>query len=343
MLSGYNYRAKWCKELLVGEKILIFADMKKTLYIATIALGALLAIAGFGGCGNRKTSDAKTNAPRQFVPVTLPSTITDPEAQRIYLCEHYWDKIDLADSTFFAEIDTMQMVQAYMAWVGRLMDPNDGTYVAKFMDKAAKYPHSLRYFSMLAEKVLYDPNSPLRSDELYIPVLQAQVASQWLDKYEKLSPQYNLDLALQNRIGKPANDFRYTMGSGRSGMLYGIKAKYTLIFFNNPGCTMCKTIREAICASPLLTEMIDNGTIKVLALYPDELLDEWHAYREHIPSNWINSYDKGTVIRNKNLYDLKAIPSLYLLDAEKRVLIKDSTEVGFVEFVIAQAEEMLKN
>ncbi len=312
--------------------------MKRTLYITIIAIAATFAVMGCGGRTRKADTTPKPKVPRVFVPALIPSAITSPEERRIYMCEHYWDRVNLADSTLFAEIDTMQMVEAFMGWVGNYMDPNDGRYVAKFMEKAAKYPHSLRYFSMLAEKVLYDPNSPLRSDELYIPVLQAQVESEWLDKYEKLSPQYNLDLALKNRIGRPANDFRYTMGSGRSGTLYGIKAKYTLIFFNNPGCTMCKTIREAICASPLLTEMIDNGTIKVLALYPDELLDEWQAYREHIPSKWINSYDKGTVIRNKNLYDLKAIPALYLLDAEKRVLIKDSTEVGYVEYVIANIE-----
>lgn len=315
-----------------------FADMKKTISTIFTLLVATLVIVGCGGRSTSGGAAVNVKAPRQFVPALIPSAITDPEARRVYICEHYWDKVNLADSTFFAEIDTVQMVQAFMAWVGNYMDPNDGTFVAKFMTKAAQYPHSLRYFSMLAEKVLYDPNSPLRSDELYIPVLQAQVESPLLDKYEKLAPQYNLNLALQNRIGHKANDFRYTVGSGRSGSLYGIRAKYTLIFFNNPGCTMCKTIREAICSSQMLTEMIDRGEMKVLALYPDELLDEWHAYREHIPSNWINSYDKGTVIRNKNLYDLKAIPALYLLDAEKRVLIKDSTDVGFVEFVVNNLE-----
>ena len=76
---------------------------------------------------------------------------------------------------------------------------------------------------------------------------------------------------------------------------------------------------------------------------PDELLDEWHAYKEHIPLKWINSYDKGTVIRNKNLYDLKAIPALYLLDAEKRVIVKDSTEVGFIEYMIANIEGLVPN
>lgn len=308
--------------------------MKKSIYTILILLVAVMSI-GCGGRAVKQNQSTKVKAARVFVPAIIPSSISDPEARRQYMCEHYWDKLNLADSTFFAEIDTVQMVEAFMAWVGNYMNPNDGSYVEKFMVKAGQYPHSLRYFAMLAEQVLYDPNSPLRSDELYIPVLQAQVESEWLDKYEKLSPQYNLDLALQNRIGRPANDFRYTTSTGRTGSLYGIKAKYTLIFFNNPGCTMCKTIREAICSSQLLTEMISSGQMKVLALYPDELLDEWHAYKEHIPSTWINSYDKGTVIRKKNLYDLKAIPALYLLDSAKRVLIKDSTDVGYVEFVVA--------
>ena len=69
---------------------------------------------------------------------------------------------------------------------------------------------------------------------------------------------------------------------------------------------MCKTIREAICNSQMLTEMINRGEVKVLALYPDELLDEWHAYREHIPSNWINSYDKGTAHNGFRIYNVTA-------------------------------------
>ena len=309
--------------------------MKRYLSIIVIVFAASLFLLSCGG-GAKRGVATQVKAPRVFVPAIIPSSITDPEEGRLYMCEHYWDKVNFADSTFFAEIDTAQMLTAFVAYVSNFMDPTDGAPMSRFMEKAAKYPHSLRYFSMLADQVLYDPNSPLRSDELYIPVLQAQVDSEWLDKYEKLSPQFNLNLALQNRIGHKANDFRYTVASGKSGTLYGIKAKYTLIFFNNPGCSMCKTIREEIGASQLLTDMINRGEIKVLALYPDELLDEWHDYREHIPSNWINSYDKGTVIRNNNLYDLKAIPALYLLDSQKRVLVKDSTEVGYIEYVVAQ-------
>ena len=97
---------------------------------------------------------------------------------------------------------------------------------------------------------------------------------------------------------------------------------------------MCREIREAITSSPMLSEMIERGRLKVLALYPDEDLTEWRDYRDRIPASWINAYDKGCVVREKSLYDLHAIPALYLLDSCKRVLVKDSADVAQIEEVI---------
>ena len=39
-------------------------------------------------------------------------------------------------------------------------------------------------------------------------------------------------------------------------------------------------------------------------------------------------------MREKSLYDLGAIPAMYLLDRDKRVLVKDSTDVSYIEEVI---------
>ena len=96
----------------------------------------------------------------------------------------------------------------------------------------------------------------------------------------------------------------------------------------------CKQLREQIGGSPMLSEMIERGRLKVVALYPDEDLAEWREYRGHIPPSWINGYDAGCVVREKSLYDLHAIPALYLLDRDKRVLVKDSTDVPYIEEVI---------
>ena len=38
----------------------------------------------------------------------------------------------------------------------------------------------------------------------------------------------------------------------------------------------------------------------------------------------INAYDAGQKITERQLYDLKAMPTLYLLDKDKRVILKDA-------------------
>lgn len=302
--------------------------------ILLILAAALCAVC----CGGRRTQqqqqDTAASQPRVFLPAIAPSGLS-PDEQRDYLRRHYWDRFDFADTLFVREADTMQMVEAYARWIAVISDrPADSAPMDSLMRRASASRPMLDYFTMLAEAVLHDPNSPLRNDEFYIPVLQAVLASPYYDEYERIGPAYDLEMASQNRLGHRANDFRYTLASGATGRLYGVKAEYTLLFINNPGCPMCKQLREQLAGSPMLTEMIERGRLKVLALYPDEDLTEWKAYREHIPASWINGYDAGCVLREKGVYDLTAIPSLYLLDRDKRVLVKDSTDVPYIEEVI---------
>lgn len=227
------------------------------------------------------------------------------------------------------------MVEAYARWVALISDrPADAAPMDSLMRRASASRPMLDYFTMLAQQVIHDPNSPLRNDEFYIPVMQAVLASPYYDEYERIGPAYDLAMASQNRLGQRANDFRYTLASGATGTLYGVKAEYTLLFINNPGCAMCKQLREQIAGSPMLSEMIERGRLKILALYPDEDLTEWRNYRDHIPASWINAYDAGCLVRENGTYDLTAIPSLYLLDSDKRVLVKDSTDVPYIEEVI---------
>lgn len=304
--------------------------MYRTLVLILAAVG----LAACGGRAPRRPAATTAETPAVFLPAIAPAALA-PEERVEWLRWHYWDNFDFADTTFLARADTLQLFEAYARYVQLLFSaPTDGAPMDSLMRRAAVSRPMLDYFAMLADQVLGDPNSPLRNDEFYIPVLRAQLSSPWYDEYERLAPEYRLSLASQNRIGEPANDFRYTLASGATGSLYGLRAEYVLLFINNPGCPMCREIREAISASPMLTELIEHGRLRVLALYPDENLDEWRAYREQIPASWINAYDDGCVLREKGLYDLSAIPSLYLLDAQKRVLVKDATDVALVEEVI---------
>lgn len=81
---------------------------------------------------------------------------------------------------------------------------------------------------------------------------------------------------------------------------------------------MCKQLREQIQRLPRCSpEMIERGRLKVVALYPDEDLTEWREYAT-IFRRAGSTATMGCVVREKSLYDLHAIPALYLLDRDKR-------------------------
>ena len=310
----------------------IYCEIMLRLFISVMILLATVA------CGSRATSTvgvvAASSEEALFSPSMPPASLT-PEPRIAYMPDHPSDHLDFSDTVWIVSTDTTHMLRAFHEYVRTFVTPADPSPLVVLMQKASQSKVALTYFAMLAERVLHDPSSPVYSDELYIPVLNALIESPLLDEWEKTVPRHDLQLAMQNRVGTPANDFRYTLATGRTGTLYGIRAEYTLVFFNNPDCAMCKTLIRQMTDSPVLSELIGQGRLKILALYPDEDLTAWRAHIPDIPSTWINGYDAGTQISRNNLYDLRAIPSLYLLDRNKRVLLKDVYDVGYVEWVLS--------
>ncbi len=185
---------------------------------------------------------------------------------------------------------------------------------------------SLQNAMELTEKYLYNPNSPLRNEELYIAVLQYVVESPKLDELAKLRSRYQLDLAQKNRVGTTAADFEITLRDGsKKNLLHLLHAfrvdnfQYAILLFNNPDCADCERVKLIIESNRAL---IESAGAKILAIYTDENLDAWRA--ENYPKWWINGHDKEVRINREQLYDLKAIPTVYLLDKDGRVLLKDA-------------------
>lgn len=298
-------------------------------------------------CGNQSKSATATventspqvEAEVRFTPA-MPPAMMPEEQHQAYMVEHYWDTFDFSDTTFLAKVDQQQMLLSYVVYVaGYMTDSQAASAMSRLMQRASTSRRMFDYFLSMAEFVLHDPNSQYRSDEKYIPVLEAVLASPYYDEHERLPYQYDLQIAQQNRIGRKANDFTYTLASGRSDRMSNIKSDYLLIFISNPGCEMCRAVREQILSSPMLNTLIEQRRLKILVIYPDEDLALWREHSDDYPESWINAYDKGMTITNQRLYDLKAIPALYLLDSEKRVMAKDCTDVEQIERLIKQAEE----
>lgn len=290
-------------------------------YILIICLCVLITTA----CGGGRTQKVQS----------VDSAVVAAKSQQEIMHDkvvHYWDDFAFADSLALTKVDSAALIKNFCRYVMML---DSAEPMRELMNKASVSKQAMELFYSMAETVLYDPNSPMRNDELYIPVLESVIASPLFDRWEKIAPKHDLHLAMQNRIGQQANDFVYTLRSGAKSSLYGVKSDYTLVFINNPGCPMCGDVRRQLCASQLITSLVASGRLTVLAIYTDEDLAEWHKYYDEVPINWINGYDKGCLITQNETYDLKAIPALYLLNGEKIVLVKDSTDVGYIEQVLS--------
>lgn len=294
------------------------------------------------GCGGRQktTNEQITYEPGTRTMRRSVESVFSIRTQEEYnaMIDNFWDDFDFEAGERIIEYDTIDIVNAMSEYVSYIPPRDADSLLRALIHRASQSKPVLEFFGMVAEVVLHDPNSPLRNDEYYIPVLESILLSPLLDEYERIAPEYDLEIARKNRIGTQANDFVYTLADGSSHRMHDIEASYTILMFSNPGCPMCREIMEEITSSPLLNELTERGDLRTLSLYPDEDLEAWHEHFEDMPTSWIRAYDKGQKLTHERLYNLSAIPALYLLDNQKRVIVKDGTSVPQIENIIAYLE-----
>lgn len=278
-----------------------------------------------------KTIPAETIVPDTFVLPQIPQTTKEPEERAKYLVMHYWDKFDFADRNLVLRPEiTEQAFVDYINILGYVSIEHVEASLAYTLAKAEIDTIMYLHFTELFEKYLYDPNSPFRDDEYYLTVLQEVVESPLLSVENRSRYKFQLEMAMKNRVGERANDFSYTVSSGQSFRLYDLKSEYTLLMFTNPGCSTCAAVTEYLMKSKELNDALalNNPTrtmLTILAFSPDHDLKDWTAYLSEMPARWIYAYDKSGEVTTKRLYDIKAFPSLYLLDKDKKVILKDSS------------------
>jgi thiol-disulfide isomerase/thioredoxin len=300
-------------------------------------------IAGIAGCSSKKEDKKDESAaqetqapvvPKNFERAVPPAMMTTPQERADYLVTHFWDKFNFSDTMYCHAPDiTEQAFVDFIALFPHASSSKISEGVNKLLDAAEVENVMYTYFCSKAEHYLYNPNSPIRNDAYFIPFLEHIVNSSKVMDVHKIRPRHQLTLAYRNRIGFKAEDFTYTLASGKTGNLYGVSAKYVLLMFYNPDCVECRHTMEMLKNSTALTAGISSGKVKVVAVYPDENLEAWQRHVKDVPSAWINGYDKSLAVKNNEIYDLKAIPTLYLLDKDKKVILKDTSTADIHEYL----------
>jgi len=273
---------------------------------------------------------------------------TDPADRQAYAAEHFWDRFFSGgeglpcDSVTVLGVSTDKLEDHFSTFVS-ILEMSDIQVGRKGMEilfskvESAQMKDSLsnvlEVFSEFADRYLYDPNSPFRSEDLYLPYVRGLADSPLTDPDMAPAYEFTARNCALNAVGDVAADFRFTDASGRTRRLHDIRAGHTLLFFSNPGCEACKDIIGTLKSMPFLPGLISSGRLAVVNVYIDGDIAAWKEYQSFYPEEWFNGYDPDGVIRGDILYNVRAIPSLYVLDQDKRVLLKDAPEERVFSFL----------
>lgn len=299
------------------------------------------------GCaGNNKKAEQFSALP---FPDALPPAMIDNERDLVeYIALHWWDGITdpsrsyPCDTLFVSGVRRADVEQKFANWTNVLgmVDMNvAGKSVTRLFDRAAACERKdtssnvFEVFTDLVIKYLYDPNSPMRNEDHYSFYASCLAKSDLVEDVMKEKYAREAALASLNRVGTKATDFRFSDKRGKMRTLYSVDADLTLLFFSNPGCTACKSIIDELNNNPVISGLISEGIMAVLNIYIDEDLDAWRSYMPIYPENWYNGFDPDFVLRGEGLYNVRAIPSLYLLDKDKVVIMKDAPEAKVFDFL----------
>ncbi len=306
-----------------------------------IKIVILFCVAFIGSCFMLHAQDT-------FPYPAIPKEIKDADKRLSFLIEHYWDRFDFADTSLLKRNIAEQGLSDFLDILkgADSTTVNDGVkiFVNRFVcsDTASTEAQLVKeYFVGKMEQYLYDYRSPMRNDALYVSYLQTISNSPLTDTFEREHYRYIINNLQKNRLGETATDFAFTDRGGRVRRMSGFKGRDIVLFFYDPDCHSCHSEMEQMINGKSLL----NSNIVVLAIYPGAETDRWERGDIFIGKNiqkslnskgegieFIDGCSIGGEILSKDIYFIRELPSVYIIDKDGRVVLKECAAKDVVSY-----------
>lgn len=272
----------------------------------------------------------QAQAQQSFPYPAIPDTLRSVEQRAGYLSEHYWDNYNFADTLLLKSKEVTE--QGFVNFIDILnrfnldnaskgvahkdiaqkdiarkditrkdITQQDITQkgIACFTRKAFSNAAAKERFENLIEHYFEDQLSPVRNDRVYLMFLEEMKNSPCFDETEKERIAFKIKTTNKNLPGDIAINFKFKDENGKEHQLSDYKDQKVILYFYDPDCENCHEV------SAWLKQQTIPADIKVLKMIADN----------HI------SY----------IYSLKNMPTIFLLDKENKVILKDCTAQELIE------------
>lgn len=257
----------------------------------------------------------------------IPSSLTEPSDRADYLIGHYWDKLDFCDTVRSHDVPLME--QSFVNFLSILPYASSESVIEEgfstLLERAHADSQTYKMVTNFSEDYLYDPNSPMYSEDLYIIFLKGMSGASFLTEAQRAREADRLEMVSKNRPGTKATDFSFETTDGRKlSLLKSLPTagnKLMLIFFD-PDCENCEEVLSRLRADESFISSVADGSMKVLAVYSGDNRASWLRKAATLPAEWTVGINSGD-IDEEELYYLPSMPTIYILDSDGVVVQKD--------------------
>lgn len=268
----------------------------------------------------------------------VPSGLTGPKERADYIIAHFWDKMDFADTLLSHDRGFMEQSMAnYFSLFPHADEDSLSANISYLLRSVVKDSTAFSLIEDLAEQYLYEDGSPMRKETHYMRFLEAELGLSTLSGPRRERAAFRLEHCRKNLPGTVVADFHYIDRHGSTHSLYGM-AGMVLLFFYDPACHHCEEVAEELRRSEALHCLIAERQLSVLAVSVGSSREEWVAAKGRMPEEWTDAFDMSGVAQ-RQLFSFSSLPSMYLLDEDKRVVLKEPTPVALNKWLCNIADD----
>jgi thiol-disulfide isomerase/thioredoxin len=241
----------------------------------------------------------------------------------LYYKEHFFDFMD-----FHAEgmVRTPFISQKFDTYLSKLtnQDPDSLIRAIDFLLLKVKHDtESYRYF-LASYLNKYGQMKIVGQDAIYVHLVDnyyAKGETPWVTQENINKMIENADELRPILIHKTMPDFTTYLQNGDGINLHSVKSEYTIVIFWAPDCGHCKKIMPSVVS---FYENYKDKGVKIFSVCTkggDKTTTCWPAIEEKKMQGFINTADEYQRYNAK--VRIKSTPKIFILDTNKKILIKD--------------------
>lgn len=251
--------------------------------------------------------------------------VSDRHLFQSYYIEHFFDNFAWNDPRIFNTIVVEQKLKEICNMIYQYDNPEYDTFVVAALNQAKVNRTSYEYLFDALEHVLGSNISPYKVEHTYIAMLKDALAYPKLDENRKRRYTRELGFIDKNHAGDTVPDFSLVLANGDTTTFYAIESEYTLLYLQHPTCPTCHQVRNRMKGFDKLNRAIESGKLKVVMVYFEDDPKVWDNYIHSSEANpkYLQGWNFDQTIDDKDLFDTRTIPYMFLLDKDKVVIKKD--------------------